>query len=317
MRRVSGGELDNLVIDTFELRIFGCAAHEDAQIGDLVQCEGGWRGGCGHGDEVGAVHLFEVKAGALVGRSGLNLDVAHLEVGDVAQEEALRGRGGAEHAWVRILVGIFRHDDFGVVGRAAALMLDVNVRDLDVLNGVVGDAAEDGGDVRGGVVTDKIVDDDALEGADLCALLGAAQARSETPEERGADDVAHGDVGDGDVFTKCSVFAFESEAHAAFEDAVGDGDVFEAAVGFGAALDAAVAGETGNVGSEFLVGAVEHGAELVGAGDKAVGDGHVLGGWRVIERIAGLGADSVVPGRVDEAVGDADVAAAVDVHAVA
>ncbi len=59
------------------------------EIGDLVQGEGRWRGGCGDGDEVGAVDFFQVKAGALVGRSGLNLDVAHLEIGDVAQEETL------------------------------------------------------------------------------------------------------------------------------------------------------------------------------------------------------------------------------------
>ena len=150
-------------------------------------------------------------------------------------------------------------------------------------------------DVRGGVVADEIVDDDALERADLCALLGAAQARAETQEERRADDVAHGDVGDGDVFAERAVFAFEREAHAAFEDAVGDGDVLEAAVGFGAALDAAVAGETGDVGSEFLPGAVEHGAQFVGAGDVAVGDGHVLGGAVVAERVAGLGADARRP----------------------
>ena len=171
--------------------------------------------------------------------------------------------------------------------------------------------------MRRGVVADQIVDDDALERADLRGFLGAAQARSQTQEERGADDVAHGDVGDGDVFAECAVFAFEREAHAAVEDAVGDGDVLEAAVGFGAALDAAVAGETRDIGREFLVGAVEHGAEFVGAGDVAVGDGQVLGGAGVAEGVAGLGADGVVPGRVDEAVGDADVAAAVDVDAVA
>ena len=59
------------------------------------------------------------------------------------------------------------------------------------------------------------------------------------------------------------------------------------------------------------------GAELVAAGDQAVGDGDVARGARVAERVAGLGADAVVPGRVDGAVGDAHVLAAVDVHAVA
>ena len=70
---------------------------------------------------------------------------------------------------------------------------------------------------------------------------------------------------------------------AAFEDAVGDGDVLEAAVGFGAALDAAGAADALGVGGELLAGAVEHGAQLVGAGDVAVGDGEVLGGAGVAE----------------------------------
>src|SRR5882757_7781509 len=84
-----GSALDHLVVDAVQLRIFCRAAHQDAKIGNFVQREGGWRGGCGYGDEVGAVDFFEVKAGALVGYCGLNLDVAHFEVGDVAQEETL------------------------------------------------------------------------------------------------------------------------------------------------------------------------------------------------------------------------------------
>ena len=40
-------------------------------------------------------------------------------------------------------------------------------------------------------------------------------------------------------------------------------------------------------------------------------------GARIAERVAGLGTDAVVPRRVDGAVGDAHVLAAVDVHAVA
>ena len=98
------------------------------------------------------------------------------------------------------------------------------------------------------------------------------------------DDVAHGDVGDGDVFEQCAVDRLEREALAAFEDAVGDGDVAEAAVGLGAALDAAGAADlvVGRPG-ELLAGAVEDGAELGRAGDVAVGDGDVLA-WRGCSR---------------------------------
>ncbi len=195
-------------------------------------------------------------------------------------------------------------------------MLLVDVRELDVLDGVAGDAADDRAEARFGVVADDVVYEDAAESSYLCAFFGAAQTGAEAEEERCCADVAHGDVGDGDVFAEGAVLALEGEAVAAVEDAVGDGNVFEAAIGLGAAFDAAGAGNVG-VGGEEFEGAVEEGAELVGAGDVAVGDGDVFGGAGVAESEAALGADGVVPGGVDGAVGDADVAAAVDVHAVA
>ena len=68
---------------------------------------------------------------------------------------------------------------------------------------------------------------------------------------------------------------------------------------------------------ELLPCAGDDGAEFVGAGDEVVGDGDVVGGAGVAERVAGLGADAVVPWGVDGAVGDAHVAAAIDVEAVA
>ncbi len=68
---------------------------------------------------------------------------------------------------------------------------------------------------------------------------------------------------------------------------------------------------------EPLPGAVDDGAELVAAGDVVVGDGDVVGRANVAKGEAGLGADAVVPGGVDGAVRDADVAAAVDVETVA
>ena len=72
----------------------------------------------------------------------------------------------------------------------------------------------------------------------------------------------------------------------------------------------------GSAGQRFQR-AVEHRAEFVDAGDVAVGDRDVFGRARIAEREGALGADAVVPGRIDGAVGDAHVAAAVDIHAVA
>jgi len=233
----------------------------------------------------------------------------------VAKEEAL-GWHGAEHAGVGVFGFVFGWADGEGFCGAAAFVLLVDVGELDVLDGVAGDAAKDGAEAGFGVVADDVVDENAAKGSDFCGVFGAAQTGAKAEEERRGADVAHGDVGNGDVFAEGAVFALEGEAVAAVEDAVGDGDVFEATVGLSAALDAAGAGDAGFGGEEFE-GAVEEGAELVGAGDVAVGDGDVFGGAGVAEGKAALGADGVVPGGVDGAVGDADIVAAVDVDAVA
>src|SRR5439155_18396407 len=65
-----------------------------------------------------------------------------------------------------------------------------------------------------------------------------------------------------------------------------------------------------------LESAVEERA-LVVAAHLTVGDGDVLARPRFAERVGALETDAVVPRAVDRAVADADVAAGVDVHAVA
>jgi len=56
---------------------------------------------------------------------------------------------------------------------------------------------------------------------------------------------------------------------------------------------------------------------LIVAGDPAIGDGDIAGGAGIAKGKTGLGADAVVPRRVDGAVGDAHILAAVDVHTIA
>ena len=75
----------------------------------------------------------------------------------------------------------------------------------------------------------------------------------------------------------------------------------------------------GNLGvrGEALEGGIEHGAFFVAAGDVAVGDGDVVGGARESQAVGIFQADAVIPGRVDAAIRDAHVAAAIDVDAVA
>ena len=77
------------------------------------------------------------------------------------------------------------------------------------------------------------------------------------------------------------------------------------------------AGRVFSLGSKLLKVPSSTVPSSIGASDVAVGDGHVFGGAGVAQGEGTLGADAVVPRRVDGAVRDADVAAAVDVHAVA
>src|SRR5205807_2530665 len=104
---------------------------------------------------------------------------------------------------------------------------------------------------------------------------------------------------------------------ASLAHAVGDGDVPEAAVRFGAALDAT--GDMILVGSQLLrasEGAVEKSAEIV-AGDLAVCDRHVFRRARGAERVGAFETNAIVIGRVYAGVGNAHVAAAINVETVA
>ena len=86
--------------------------------------------------------------------------------------------------------------------------------------GVTGNAARGSSLAHGRVVALEVADEDALEGADFGGVFGAAEARAEAHEERAAAEIAHGGVGDGDVFKQCAVDGFERVAQAALEDAV-------------------------------------------------------------------------------------------------
>src|SRR5262249_49651291 len=129
----------------------------------------------------------------------------------------------------------------------------------------------------------------------------------------------HGDPHDRDVLHASAIHGLEREAAAALEDAVGHRNVLEAAVRFRAALDAAgalPATVLRSIGKRFEA-AVEQRADLIAAGDQAIGDGDILGCTRMAEGKRALQADRVVPGRIYAAVDDADIATAIDVDTVA
>src|SRR5690348_16503534 len=103
---------------------------------------------------------------------------------------------------------------------------------------------------------------------------------------------------------------------ATFEDTIRDGDVLVAAVRLRPKLNAAGARHSFRV-RKFFEAAVDYRAFVETAGHKAVGNGDQFSRTRIAERIRTLQTDAVVPRRIHSAVGDPNVAAAVNVHAVA
>src|SRR6266496_3452654 len=122
-----------------------------------------------------------------------------------------------------------------------------------------------------------VADQHPFEPADR-NLPGAAHARAKAQENRRVADVAHGEPRHRNVLHGSTVDGLQRKAAAALEDAVGDCNVPEAAVRFRAALDAA-----GALPATVLLGigkafeaAVKQRANLVTAGDVAIGDRDVL-----------------------------------------
>src|SRR5271154_494123 len=89
--------LNDLSVRGCQSRVWCSPAYEDAQVGNFIQMKRRYTGWCGDSDEVGTVDGVEVEGRASVGLGGLDLDVAHLEVVNVAKVKTLRGGIGAEH----------------------------------------------------------------------------------------------------------------------------------------------------------------------------------------------------------------------------
>jgi hypothetical protein len=130
-------------------------------------------------------------------------------------------------------------------------------------------------------------------------------------------EVPHGDAGESDVLAYGPIYRFESQTAAAFEDAVRDGDVLESAVGFRSAFDT-----PGRKAVQPRIGvslpcAVQEGAELIVPGDKTIRDGYIFGRPCISKGEAGLGANTVIPRRIDAAVGYPHILAAITIDAIA
>ena len=153
-------------------------------------------------------------------------------------------------------------------------MLEIQVADLDLLDGVSRNAADDRRQMSRGVIAHDVVQHDAMQSANRYALR-AAHACAKSQENRRAADVAHGDVVKRHVFKQCAIHAFQSYAVTALKDAIADRDVFESAVGFCPKLNAPRARHA-NVRTVLFKCSIEESSDLVAAGDIAVCNGDVF-----------------------------------------
>src|SRR5579863_1052604 len=130
---------ERLVVGGGEGDVSGGAAPANAEIADGMESEGAL---CcarrGDREEVGAFDVLKIKGGAGVESGVGNFDVGHFEIANVAEEEAGGGRR-SESAGVRIVIFfLFGRNSARHIRGAAAESLDIDVRQLEVFNHVIG-----------------------------------------------------------------------------------------------------------------------------------------------------------------------------------
>lgn len=112
--------------------------------------------------------MIEDEGGTRVRCHGLNIDVAHLEALDVADEEAVSW-DGSEHIGLGIGILALGGRNRGVGGRASAAMLDVDVAQLDLFDGMIGNSADDRPESRYRIRANNVADQHASQPPNLRA----------------------------------------------------------------------------------------------------------------------------------------------------
>jgi len=252
---------------------------------------------------------------AAVGFGVVEVDIAERYAACVADKHALGGNR-AEHP--RLGVGLLllgRHSQ-AILLAITALVVDVDVVQRYILDQRARNTADDRRIARVGIEDIDMADAHALHHTHG-RTLGAAQTCTQAQEDRRIDNIAHRDIADHDILQMTAIDRLQGQATATLEDAVRDGDVLESATRLRAELDATR--HKAVVGSLRLValpGAIQDAATVVTA-HQAIRDGHILRILEVAQAIRSLQHDGIVPGRIDRAVADADILAAVDIEAVA
>src|SRR5712692_4024958 len=130
--------------------------------------------------EIRCFDVVEEKCWPQVFLHELDVNVAHFNVLHMTDVEAVR-RHGAEPAGFGIVIFQFGGLDPGIFHCAAALVLHINVAELQIFNVMAGDAGDDRGLPRCTVVYDYIADDYAPQPA-YGSALGTAHAAAQ-PEK--------------------------------------------------------------------------------------------------------------------------------------
>src|SRR5262245_25496391 len=178
--------------------------------------------------EVCDFHIVEGKGRPQVCFYITDRDIVQLDPSDMADKKAI-GRNLAKHRGLGIIRFSLRGLKHSLFSGAIALVVDRNVTQLHVFDVVTGDAADNGGVARVDIIGNDIADMYASQLAHG-GTCRSAHAAAQSQEERGGHDVAHGDVGDGDVFENGAVNGFQRQPATMVEQDIRDGYVFKAAV---------------------------------------------------------------------------------------
>ena len=137
------------------------------------------------------------------------------------------------------------------------------------------DTADNGGITRIYIVCIDVTDTDALH-ASGWSSFGASHTGSQTEKDTSIDNVSHGDMADFDVFQMPSVYCFQSQSPAMFENAVGYCNVLESSARFCTQFDTSCT--VAMVWRLRLIqfpSTAEHGSTIVSA-DKTIRDCYVF-----------------------------------------
>src|SRR6185437_6195926 len=200
--------------------IFDTAASANSDLPAILKNEsrGAWSTRHLQPKEIGVVHVLEPHCGTSIRLAGDNLDAAQFDVSGVAYKKSVRRhRAQLPDLWISGL--LLLRPQSGHLRRAAALMLKVNVADLDVFDLVAGNSTENGGVFRNAVGTDNVADENAAQrsGGDT---FGPFEATAQTQKQRRVGHIPHRDSGDCYVFEGAAVHAFQREPAAGIENTI-------------------------------------------------------------------------------------------------